>query len=233
MSDEQLSPILVIVGALCTLGIYSILYKENKLYRFFEHLFIGLATGYTIYIAWNDILKPKWWEPMVTQGKWWWIFALSAGMLFYMIYTKRHAWMSRLIFGLFFGFAAGQIFQQFAAEYFPLIRSVVERSPVMSEATRTSLQAAGKYYELTPFSYAVNNVLYVVIIVCVMTYFFFSFEHTNKAVSGAARAGRYMLMFAFGSIFGSTIMARMSLLIGRMYFLIHDFIQVVLFRQAP
>ena len=33
------------IGVGCTLGIYSILYKENKIYRFFEHLYIGLASG--------------------------------------------------------------------------------------------------------------------------------------------------------------------------------------------
>jgi hypothetical protein len=43
-----------------------------------------------------------------------------------------------------------------------------------------------------------------------------------------SKFGRYTLMVAFGALFGSTIMARMSLLIGRMYFLIHDFVQVQL-----
>jgi hypothetical protein len=33
-------------------------------------------------------------------------------------------------------------------------------------------------------------------------------------------------MFAFGAIFGSTIMARMSLLIGRVYFLLHDWLNI-------
>ena len=47
------------VGAICTLGLYSVLYKENKIFRFFEHLFLGLATGYMIAINWNDMLLPK------------------------------------------------------------------------------------------------------------------------------------------------------------------------------
>ena len=28
------------IGAICTLGLYSVLYKENKIFRFFEHLFL-------------------------------------------------------------------------------------------------------------------------------------------------------------------------------------------------
>ena len=51
-------------GALCIFGIYTVLYKENKCYRFFEHIFIGLYGGYTVYVTWSEILKPKWWDPM-------------------------------------------------------------------------------------------------------------------------------------------------------------------------
>lgn len=34
-----------ILGVLATLGIFSILYKENPVFRLCEHLFIGLATA--------------------------------------------------------------------------------------------------------------------------------------------------------------------------------------------
>lgn len=216
------------LGAICTLGIYSILYKENKVFRFFEHLFIGIATGYTIYITWNDTLKPKWWVPMAEKGEWWWAFALPAGLLFYMIYSKKHAWMSRLIFGLFFGAAAGRAFQGFAALYFPQIRSAIN-IPLLNPP-EASLPDA---YWITPFSAVVNNLLYLVIVVSVTTYFLFSFEQKGKVVPAVSRFGRYVLMFSFGAIFGSTIMARMGLLIGRMYFLIHDWIQVVILGQNP
>jgi hypothetical protein len=214
-------------GVLCTLGIYTILYKENKIFRFFEHLFIGVATGYTIYSQWNNVLKPRWWEPMAQKGEWWWAFALPASLLFYMIYSKKHAWMSRLIFGLFFGAAAGQAFQGFAALFFPQVRSVVNLPLFNTPESR-----APDAYWLTPFSSALNNLLYLSIVVSVTVYFLFSFEQKGKVVPAVARFGRYVLMFAFGAIFGSTIMARMSLLIGRVYFLIHDWIQVTLLGQS-
>ena len=215
------------IGALCTVGIYSILYKENKVFRFFEHLFIGLATGYTIYTAWNDVLRPHWWEPL-THGQWWWIFALPGGLLFYMIYSRRHAWMSRLIFGLFFGATAGRAFQAYAAYYFPLASSVVRTTfinPPKGHGPGT--------YAFSPVSATLNNLLFLVIVVSVMTYFFFSFEQKNAAIRGTSKLGRFILMFAFGAIFGSTIMARMSLLIGRLYFLIHDWIQVGVLHRGP
>ncbi|MDX1934337.1 MAG: hypothetical protein SFU56_17175 [Capsulimonadales bacterium] len=215
------------LAALCTLGIYSVLYKENKVFRFFEHLFIGLATGYTIYTTWNDVLKPRWWEPMTTKGMWWWAFAVPAGLLFYFIYSKKHAWLSRLIFGLFFGAAAGRAFQGFAAFYFPQIRAAVNM-PLLNPPEA----AAPTAYFLTPFSAVLNNLLFLAILVSVMTYFFFSFEQKGKITPAIARIGRFLLMFAFGAIFGSTIMARMSLLIGRIHFLIHDWIQGVLLNRT-
>jgi branched-subunit amino acid transport protein len=73
--------------------------------------------------------------------------------------------------------------------------------------------------------------LFLAILVSVMTYFFFSFEQKGKVSQGVSRFGRFILMFAFGAIFGSTIMARLSLLIGRVYYLIHDWIQVVMLHQ--
>ncbi len=194
-------------AALCTLGLYTILYRENVVFRFFEHIFLGLATGYAIYATWNDVLRPRWWTPMVAEGRWWWAFALSAGLLFYLIYSKRYSWMSRLIFAVFFGFAAGQAFQFFASTYFPLIRSAIN-NPVVG----------------VPVPTAINNLLFIVILVSVMTYFFFSFEQRG-GVARVSRMGRYLLMFAFGAIFGSTIMARMSLLIGRVFFLLDTWIR--------
>jgi hypothetical protein len=200
-------------GALCTLGLYSILYRENRVFRFFEHLFLGLATGYAIYAAWNDVLLPRWWKPMTGPvaeggGRWWWAFALPAGLLFYLIYSRRYAWMSRLIFAVFFGFTAGQAFQAFASLNFPLIRSAIN-VPLWN----------------VPLSTAVNNLLFLIILLSVMSYFFFSFEQRGT-VARVSRLGRYLLMFAFGAIFGSTIMARMSLLIGRVYFLLNDWLHI-------
>lgn len=224
MKEETVQLIVVLLGVASTLGIYSILYKENKVFRFFEHMYLGLAAGYSISAAWNDILRPQWWTLMMVEGRWWMLFAIPAAMMFYMIYSKQNSWMSRLIFGLFLGATAGQTFQSFAADYFPKIRTAASKAVM-------DLPEVGQpgAYGLTPFSAALNNILFIVILASVMTYFFFSFEQKGKVIPAVSKFGRYTLMVAFGALFGSTIMARMSLLIGRMYFLIHDFVQVQIF----
>jgi len=40
-------------------------------------------------IVWTEILKPKWWEPMVKEGHWLWIFAFVTGLMYYFIYSKK------------------------------------------------------------------------------------------------------------------------------------------------
>ncbi|MBI3077509.1 MAG: hypothetical protein HYY85_11105 [Deltaproteobacteria bacterium] len=59
-----------------------------------------------------------------------------------------------------------------------------------------------------------NTLLVLVGVVTGLFYFFFSVEHRG-AIKVAARTGIYFLMVSFGAAFGYTVMARMSLLIGR------------------
>ncbi len=64
--------IVIWAGAISTFAIYSILYRENKFYRLFEHILIGLGTGWGVYVTWSEWLGPKWWTPMVKEGRWCW-----------------------------------------------------------------------------------------------------------------------------------------------------------------
>jgi hypothetical protein len=198
------------LGALATLALYSILYRENPVYRFAEHLFVGLATGYGLYVLWKDVLAPKWWRPMVEGGQWWWIFALIAGAMYYTLYSKRLSWMSRLVMLTTMGFTAGQAFRVWAGLFVPQIRSAIDK-PLLYQPLRAP------YVHL-------DNLLFVVILVSVLTYFLFSFEHQNLLVRRTAQLGRWVMMIGFGAIFGSTVMARLSLFIGRLLFLFRDWI---------
>lgn len=189
------------LAALGTLAIYSILYKENVVYRLAEHIFIGAAAGYTVYTVWTDTLRPQWWNKMV-GGEWYWIFALIAGAMFYFIYTEKHVWISRLIFGAFLGLIAGNQFKSFAGTNIDQIR--MSFKPLWGAGLGTS----------------VNNAVFIFVLLTVMAYFFFSFEHKTSVQRTPSILGRWVLMFAFGAMFGATVMARMALLIGRITFLI-------------
>lgn len=59
-----------------------------------------------------------------------------------------------------------------------------------------------------------------------LVYFFFSKEHTGLVFGGLARVGIWFLMIAFGGSFGFTVMGRISLLIGRIQFLLGDWLHL-------
>lgn len=42
-----------------TLMIFSFLYKDNPYYKFAEHVFVGVSTGYGIVLVWFQILRPN------------------------------------------------------------------------------------------------------------------------------------------------------------------------------
>lgn len=208
-------------GAACTLAIFSLVFKENRVYRFFEHMFIGLAVGYDVAVNWTQVLQPMWWDPMTKQGQWAWIMTVPVGLMFYGIYTKKFAWMSKLLFGVFFGLTATTVFQGFSAGFMPqVIKSFKSLYPPPAEP-------GDRYAALHQFSAVANNAIFMAILICVIIYFLFAFEQKHKFIQNASKAGRYILMGAFGSIFGSTIMTRMALLIDRIHFLLHDWLNFV------
>lgn len=205
-------------GMLGTLGLFSILYRENKIYRFFEHLFLGVSMGYIVVINYTDTILPKFWEPF-SSGEWWLIFPIILGLFYYFIFSPKLAWLARLMIAFFLGVTSGRAFKAYVNDYWPQIPTSFK--PVIPHDAFT--MADGKAVAAVTTGDAINNLIFMLILLCVMSYFFFSFEQKHPVLKNSAKAGRWLLMFAFGAIFGSTIMARLALLIDRISFLLRDF----------
>jgi hypothetical protein len=157
----------------------------------------GLPDGTVIYL--DDL-------SLYSGRKWYWILAVVAGLMFYTVYSKRYVWFSRLILAVMMGLFAGSAFKGFVTEMFPQISSSFK--PLWGN-------------HLSPLD-IFNNLVFILTLLCVLMYFFFSFEHKHTVVRGSARMGRWLLMICFGVIFGNTVMGRMSLFIERLMFLLHD-----------
>jgi hypothetical protein len=127
--------------------------------------------------------------------------------------------MARLIIGFYMGIAAGQGFQAFVNDLWPQIAQTFR--PLWPHAAFT-VTPTHKAIPAVGLTQAFANFLFLVILLCVLTYFFFAFEQKNKAVRGASQVGRWVMMLSFGAIFGLTMMARLALLIDRMYFLLFE-----------
>lgn len=70
-----------------------------------------------------------------------------------------------------------------------------------------------------------DNWVFVLTMLTVMTYFFFSFRQDGKVIKVSSKVGRWMLMIGFGAFFGNTVMTRMSYLLDRLMFLIDDWLR--------
>jgi len=140
-------------AAIATLGVYTILHRENPISRLFEHIFVGLSAGYLLVATWTLNLEGKWWAPMIHERRWYWIFAPIVGFLFYFIYSRRLAWLARLVMGLFIGAASGTFFRQF----FPLF------APQVTASFKSVRAQAGMNLQEFFFSVVLQNWLFVTI----------------------------------------------------------------------
>jgi len=235
-------------SVIATVGLYSVLYKENKFYRFFEHLFLGLAAGWTMVTLWTETLYDLWWSKMMGShpdavthqgstlpGYWAYMFLLPMGLMGYFVYSKKHNWISRIPIGMILGFWSGQQVQVWWNRYGPQISDSMK--PVFPN-TFSYADAAGSHFSLlTPpatatvqpgavfTATAISNLIFVLTFICALSYFLFSFDVKNKIIATMSTSGRWLLMVGFGAIFGSTVMMRFTLLIDRMYFIWIEWLQ--------
>ncbi len=209
-SPASVDTVVMVLAVISTLAILSVVYRENAFYRLFEHLFVGVATGFGIFVNWRDAISDNFFHPLV-NGCWYVVIPMLVATLFYTVFIPKYAWMSRFLISVLFGLGAGAMFRGFATEVFPQVQS--------SFLSVVPHAAVGSAKEVTVGG-ALNNIVFLGTLICVMVYFFFSFRHENKVVQKTARTGRWLLMIAFGATFGSTVMARFSLLIDRIRFLL-------------
>jgi hypothetical protein len=191
------------ISALLTLFAFSFLYKDNPFFRFAESLFAGVSLGYYVGIVLNQTLVPNLFTPLAQNfgANWDLVGAGIVGVLLYMRYVPRIGWVSRYALAIYVAYYIGVEFtRRLHGEVLPqLSRTILPLWPISS----TSLV----------------SLVFVIGVYSVLVYFFFSKEQ-NAVTGRIARVGIWFLMISFGAGFGFTVMGRIALLIGRLNFLI-------------
>ncbi len=203
------------VGALLTLCIYSFLYRDNPFYKFAESLFVGIGAAYWLAILYHNTLKPKLFVALFPGDSgepvlWYRVFPGILAIFMLLRFFPKLSWLSRWALAFIVGMYAAVNLTGFAQADF------VEQI----YATMTTPLTGGGVLSF------ILNLSAVVGVVAVLLYFFFSKEHKG-AMGVAAKIGILYLMVAFGASFGYTVMGRVSLLIGRMTFLLRDWLHVI------
>lgn len=203
-----------LAAAVVTLAIFSFLYRDNPIYRLAEHLLIGLSVGFSLVLLWNSVLMPKMLVPLFSEGHAPSIIPLGLSLL--MLLRLKSAWtkFSKPVLALIIGAGAGvsipamldaRILKQLAATVEPF------------SAADTQLADTGE---------VINAVITLVAVFTVMVYFFYTRPDT-RPVRSLSQVGVYFLMIFFGATFGYTAVSRLTLLIGRLEFLLGDFLGIL------
>ena len=227
-------------AAFLTICIFSFLYRDNPLYRFAEHLTVGVSAGYWIAILYHTSLRDLWLEPLGVS-----ISAFSQpggslaskigmfivniapgliGLLMFSRFFKKTSWISRWPIAFILGVSAGVALPLFLQSF--VVRQVAANMMNPRDifgtmaADLTILSATGNSTML--FWEGFGQLIIIVGCMCGLAYFYFSAEHRG-ILGGAAKIGIWILMIGFGATFGYTVMSRISLLIGRFNYLISWF----------
>jgi hypothetical protein len=210
------------VAALLTLCIFSFLYRDNPLYKFAEHLFVGVSAGYYIVLNFWTVIVTNLYDPLRTMfvqhqaplaaqlGDYRaWLFIPGVfGVLLFTRLFGRIGWLSRWALAVIIGTYAGLKTTGFAQGDL-VAQAQATLKPLWTGNVATSLSA----------------IVFTVGVITSLLFFFFSREH--KGVLGAAsRLGVWFLMVSFGAGYGYTVMSRISLLIGRFQFLLYDWLGI-------
>ncbi len=195
------------IAAGLTIAIFSFLYRDNPLYKFAEHLYVGVSAGFGVIYVWAFDLKPMLIDRFISEhGVERWILLIPAilGVLMLTRWTGKLAYLSRLPISFTVGIGAG----------LGITGSIQGFLLPQMQAT------------LLPLT-TINNIILVIGVITTILYFYFSREFKGKGWQLALRAGIVFIMVSFGASFGYTVMARISLLIGRVFFLLSDWLHLI------
>ena len=208
------SAIWIWVSALLTLCIFTFLYKDNPFYKFAEHLFVGVSNGYIVTLTWHRVLMPAGLRPILDQGYWWLIITLIIGFLYFTRFIPKVSWLVRIPIAISMGYSTGAVIP--ATIQADIIKQIQGTILIPQNFSSWNAGAMGIVWMLVLF----------IGVACTISYFYFSREH--KGILGiSSRIGIIFIMIGFGAAFGYTVMARVSLLIGRLQFLLGPWLGIV------
>ncbi len=228
------------IAAFLTIAILSLVIKENPLYRFAEHIFVGVSAGYGLV---NTLQQAIW--PQIKGG------LLDSKYLIYKfgeidLFGQKVAFLSwgqlSVIIGVILGimilakleiFGYIPLFREYRwIALFPLAYTIGTYTGINLIATFQGFiypQIKATFLPLwgDKFWDVFSNWVFVLGVVTSILYFFFSTEQKG-IMKPLVRLGIIFIMLAFGASFGYTVMARISLLLGRIYFLFNQWLPTIM-----
>ena len=190
------------LAALSILALYSFLYKENPVYRFAEHLFVGIAAGHAISMAYGNV-RDMAARPAIVDGKIALLIPCLLGILLFLRFSRKYSWIARYPIALIMGIGSGMALRG------------IPSSQILT-------QLAGIFVPLT----SISNIILFAGVIGTLFYFLFTKEHKG-VIGGLASVGKWTMMVSFGATFGTTIFERLSLFIGTLNTVLGDWLGLI------
>lgn len=220
------------IAALLSLCIFSFLYRDNPLYRAAEHIFVGVANGYYITFMWHNVLDPSLISPLreatrllfaegfsgklfnpVHEANFFLILPTIIGMMYIARFIPRISWMVRIPIGITMGY------------YTALAIPAGVEAQILVQM-KASFLSRSDFVDFFSSMNGINTLVAFFGVLCTLIYFFFSVQHKG-ALKVISKIGIIFVMIGFGASFGLTVMGRVALAIGRIIFLLKDWLGIV------
>lgn len=186
------------LAAIATVMVLTYLWGDNELFKFSEHIFVGLGAGHSIVMAYGNI-RDSAFNPLVKQGKWLLIVPIILGLLMYARFSKKYSYLARWGVALTVGIGTGV-----------LLRGLPS-AQVLSQIRATMLTLTN-----------LDNIIIVGGTLGGITYFLFTVKG-NPVVHALNAFGIYAMMVCFGVAFGGAVFQRTSQAAGAIQYILKIF----------
>jgi len=196
----------VIVSVIFTVALFSFVFgKDNPIYNMAEHIFVAVGAGHAV-VASFWVLRGAAWDPLVLKGNTSVLLPCILGLLLFTRYIKSVSWLTRPSVAMIVAVGAGLG-----------LRGAI-RVDFLDQIVATFL----------PLN-SLDNVIFIVGTVTTITYFFFTAAYTKQLEGGLKilpQVGQWFMMIAFGASFGQSVMGRLATLVGKVSFILKDFLHI-------
>jgi hypothetical protein len=212
-----------LVAAILTLFVFSYLLGDNILYRLTEHLFVGVAIGYAVVVAFHTVLASKLLLPLaeaVSEGDGARVLLLSLSLILgLLLLTKPFrgiSWLGSISVAFLLGVGAA----------LAIGGALVGTLLPQVEATADMTGYTTRYGSVLGL---LSGIVVLVGTIGVLLHFYFGRRQEgplaglrNALIKGWGGTGRWFMVVAFAALLATTFVSRLSLLVGRIEFLLES-----------
>ncbi len=207
------SDINIWISALLVLAVFSILYRDNFIYRIAESIFIGVSAGYFFCLWYFSVIKPAFEDAIA--GQWHLLVPVFTGVLILILRKGKLSEILRIPASFLAGlFASLTIIIYFRAYVFEMISASIFPLVVLTDEGKIN------------WTSTVNALVSITGTASVLIFFVARKYPDVKMIRGYAEAGRFYLLVAIGTSFGYTLFSRILLFAGRFDFLISQWLGI-------